>query len=430
MSMMKRKCAGGPLPETGRLSMSCLALCAIAGLHDHASADTITVCASGCDFSSINAAIGAAEDGDVIQLSAETYLEGAAIVLDGTAITLLGATDPDGGPASILDGGDSHRVLRYLGDGAGTTSLANLVIRNGTSDSSGGGGLSISAGSPVISNCLFTGNQSSGDGGGARSSNASPTFTDCIFEANGPAREAGGLYHSDGIATITRCAFTNNTTEFSGGGLYLVGTGSVVEDCTFTDNTAESGAGMTLFSEATVSGCTFSNNFGNGLYLGYAGPTVRACLFVGNIGADGGGLVTVGANPAVFEDCTFQDNFAFFNGGGAYNTLGSPTFTGCTFTGNEAEFGGGGMATVLGTTTLEGCRFWCNTPNAFSGSYDGSDNCINEDCTECDPPCPGDFDGSGVVDVSDLLAVIAGWDDPYNVNDLLLVISEWNATCP
>ncbi|MBB48779.1 MAG: hypothetical protein CMJ33_09650, partial [Phycisphaerae bacterium] len=98
---------------------------------------------------------------------------------------------------------------------------------------------------------------------------------------------------------------------------------------------------------------------------------------------DGGGLVTVGANPAVFEDCTFQDNFAFFNGGGAYNTLGSPTFTGCTFTGNTAEFGGGGMATVLGTTTLEGCRFWCNTPNAFSGSYEGSDNCINEDCTEC-----------------------------------------------
>ena len=51
-------------------------------------------------------------------------------------------------------------------------------------------------------------------------------------------------------------------------------------------------------------------------------------------------------------------------------------------------------------------------------------------CSSADPLCPGDFDGSGVVDVSDLLAVIAGWDDPYNVNDLLLVISEWNATCP
>ena len=146
-------------------------------------AGTITVCASGCDFTSINAALGAAADGDVIQLQAETYLEGAAIDLDGKSITLLGATDTDGAPASILDGGDTHRVLRYISDGAGTTSLANLIVRNGASDSSGGGGLYISAGSPVISNCLFTGNRSSGDGGGARSSNASPTFTDCIFEA-------------------------------------------------------------------------------------------------------------------------------------------------------------------------------------------------------------------------------------------------------
>ncbi|MBG81121.1 MAG: hypothetical protein CMJ39_10515, partial [Phycisphaerae bacterium] len=106
MSMMKRKRAGGPLGETSRLSMSCLALAAITGIHAHAAADTITVCASGCDFSSINAAIGAAAEGDVIQLQAETYLEGAPIDLDGKSITLLGATDTDGAPASILDGGD------------------------------------------------------------------------------------------------------------------------------------------------------------------------------------------------------------------------------------------------------------------------------------------------------------------------------------
>ncbi|MCP4894587.1 MAG: hypothetical protein GY911_12345, partial [Actinomycetales bacterium] len=37
-----------------------------------ASAETITVCASGCDYTSINAAIGAANEGDVIQLAAET----------------------------------------------------------------------------------------------------------------------------------------------------------------------------------------------------------------------------------------------------------------------------------------------------------------------------------------------------------------------
>ena len=195
---------------------------------------------------------------------------------------------------------------------------------------------------------------------------------------------------------------------------------------------------MTLFSDATVSGCTFTNNFGDGLYLGYAGPTVRACLFIGNTGGDGGGLVTVGAGAAMFEDCTFQDNDAFFNGGGAYNTLGSPTFTGCTFTGNTAEFGGGGMATVLGTTTLEGCRFWCNTPNAISGGYEGSDNCINEDCTECAPDCPADLNGDGTVDGADLTLLLADWgctgagcvgdfDGSGTVDgaDLTIILSAW-----
>ena len=141
MSMMKTQRASGPLAETSRLSMICLTLCAIVAHHAHAGADTVTVCASGCEFSSINAAIDAAADGDVIQLRAETYLEGAPIELGGKSVTLLGATDTNGDPASILDGGDTHRVLRYISDGTGTTSLANLVIRNGASDSSGGGGL-------------------------------------------------------------------------------------------------------------------------------------------------------------------------------------------------------------------------------------------------------------------------------------------------
>ena len=49
---------------------------ALAFLSVTASASTITVGASGCDDTSINAAISAASGGDVIHLSAETYFEG------------------------------------------------------------------------------------------------------------------------------------------------------------------------------------------------------------------------------------------------------------------------------------------------------------------------------------------------------------------
>ena len=43
-----------------------------------ANAEIRTVCASGCQYASINAAIDDALNGDVIQLSAETYFEGSA----------------------------------------------------------------------------------------------------------------------------------------------------------------------------------------------------------------------------------------------------------------------------------------------------------------------------------------------------------------
>jgi len=44
-------------------------------------------------------------------------------------------------------------------------------------------------------------------------------------------------------------------------------------------------------------------------------------------------------------------------------------------------------------------------------------------------PCEGDINGDNVVNVSDLLDVIANWGSPYDVSDLLTVIGAWGA-CP
>ena len=86
------------------MNRTLLATVALAFSSVTASASTITVCASGCDYTSINAAIGAASDGDVIQLAAETYFEGEQIDTLGKAITLRGVLDKAGEPASVLDG--------------------------------------------------------------------------------------------------------------------------------------------------------------------------------------------------------------------------------------------------------------------------------------------------------------------------------------
>ena len=93
------------------LCRTLLAAVALAGSSVVVSAETITVCSDGCDYTSINAAIGAANDGDVIQLAAETYFEGEQIDTLGKAITLRGVLDKTGEPASVLDGAGTHRVL-------------------------------------------------------------------------------------------------------------------------------------------------------------------------------------------------------------------------------------------------------------------------------------------------------------------------------
>ena len=53
-----------------------------------ASAETIMVCANGWDYISIHAALGAADNADANQLSAETYFEGEPIDTPGTVIML------------------------------------------------------------------------------------------------------------------------------------------------------------------------------------------------------------------------------------------------------------------------------------------------------------------------------------------------------
>ena len=159
-------------------------------------ADTITVCADGCDYTSINAAISAASDGDVIQLAAETYFEGLQIDTVGKMITLRGVLDKAGEPATMLDGAGSHRVLMVrFGEGAATV-FENLVIQNG---------------------------YSTDYGGGMYSTLSSPTLRNCIFDDNIAAVSGGGMYVYSSSPILTGCAFTDNSSFWGGGAMFNEG---------------------------------------------------------------------------------------------------------------------------------------------------------------------------------------------------------------
>ncbi|MAB71982.1 MAG: hypothetical protein CMJ54_05705, partial [Planctomycetaceae bacterium] len=176
-----------------------------------AAAEMISVCAEGCDHTSINAAIATARDGDVIQLSAETYAEGSVISTDGKAITLRGVLDERGAPASVLDGAGSHRVLICEhGEDSGTV-FENLVIRNGENDI--GGGMYNDFSSPTLTNCTFTGNTAGDDGGGMSNHVGSPMLTDCTFMNNSSIFSGGGMHNEFSHPILIRCTFADNSAD-------------------------------------------------------------------------------------------------------------------------------------------------------------------------------------------------------------------------
>jgi hypothetical protein len=68
------------------------------------------------------------------------------------------------------------------------------------------------------------------------------------------------------------------------------------------------------------------------------------------------------------------------------------------------------------------------------GEWGGPDTACDADT--CVTPCSGDVDGSGTVDVTDILAIVAAWgtNDPdadingdgiVNVSDMLEAIAGW-----
>ena len=177
-----------------------------------------------------------------------------------------------------------------------------------------------------------------------------------------------------------------------------------------------------------ISNNTASDSNGGGMSVsGQSFPIFTRCTIEGNSAAStGGGAYCLGGFP-LLTDCTIGGNSAVSAGGGLYCQGSYPLLIGCTVSDNTAGKCGG-IKSTASSLGLENTTVCGNTVDQICGAYeDEGGNFVADDCVDA---CPGDFDGSGTVDVTDLLAVIGSWGDPYDVTDLLLVISEWGSPCP
>jgi hypothetical protein len=224
-------------------------------------ASTHTVCSSGCDFTSIQAAVDHSVPGDTITLGGETFYE--TVVVDTWDLTMAGA-GPD---ETIVNGGGSGPVL----DAPFGVTLSGLTIENGGGHGIVGdrraislddcvvrdhGGWGIySHGYVEITNTLIIGN-----GGGIRAafehpmwpwvevasrvngsvirdnegsalSTGQPTVEDSLITENGAGILAHAAYY-DGHATISNSVISRN-----GSGLRISGgLEAAITNCVIWEN--------------------------------------------------------------------------------------------------------------------------------------------------------------------------------------------------
>ena len=345
------------MPRYGESSMKsiCLAVACLS-ITSVAAADTITVCSSGCDHTSIIAAIAAASNGDVIQLSAETYSEGAEIDTLGKAITLRGTVDKkSGAAASILDGGNAHRVLICQSGETASTVFRDLVIAHGSAEQ--GGGMRINGASPSFFNCSFQNNTGHGAYQWAEDC---PEL--CIKEPQ-CCEEKWDMECMELVMMYGCSVLPNHHDQYppmmAGGAIFVRNGNLSFVDCRFENNTlSQSGAGigagiMAIQCQLFLDNCSFLENTAN--------PADED----GNYG--GGGLCSVSATLDI-HNCQFKRNGG--NGGGMLTNDCTITMSGTLFEENYAQeiWGyGASMVNYESNLNISGCIFKQNTSGSSCG---------------------------------------------------------------
>ena len=219
---------------------------------------------------------------------------------------------------------------------------------------------------------------------------------------------------------------------------------TIIEGFTFINGyTLSHGGGVrNTSSSPTIQNCVFQDNYsalmGGGLFSsGSQGSlTIKECTFTGNSCVYGGGGMRNSGGNTTLENCTFIGNTSYEYGGGMNNSAGgNAAIINCIFKNNTASYGGGGIRNWTSNPTLIGTTVCNNMPNQITGDYtDGGGNTISE---ECPIVCP-DVNGDEIVNINDLLAIIAAWDIDcdgcsedvnndanVNVSDLLIVVGNW-----
>ncbi|MFW6135644.1 MAG: right-handed parallel beta-helix repeat-containing protein [Chloroflexota bacterium] len=312
------------------------------------------VCPSGCSYSSIQAAVDAADGGDVIKVAQGIYTDvhqrnsltqvvyiDVPLTIRGGYTTSNGFADPPDPAAypALLDAQRQGRVI-YVAEHV-TVTLEGLQLTGGdgsdlgggtgTYDDAGGGFYAGRGANITISDCVIASNRSPMAGGGYVSREGTLTLQDSLITANvAISGSAGGvnLYYPS-AATISRNTIASNTAGFNAGAIYVAGglSDTVISRNTIVSNTAAHDAGgVFMASGATLRDNVLAHNraefSGGALYINGRSPMVASNKVFDNRAVNWGGGIYV-STQAILNANRIISNAAGLGGGGLflYNSM-------------------------------------------------------------------------------------------------------------
>lgn len=415
-------------------------------------------------YKTIQLAIDAAVDGDAVHVSSGTYYE--KIDLLGKAIQVIGIDGPE---TTTIDATGLDGSVIYCSNNEGPkTVISGLTLTGGTGTlhpiwkTIQGGGIYSYFASPTVTNCVVIGNQAE-FAGGMWAQEYSSTIENVRFENNHATYPvtggAGGLYLWNSTALVTGCTFENNDSVGAGGAMRCKisassdAGNSIIRNCTFNSNHAGQfgGAVATYRATPTFEQCTFTNNTATefagafnvgGILVSGVHVNFTSCTFTGNSAGILGGGLRVNQAGAFFEKCDISSNSTPLYGGGIAviggDGLATCSISGCTIQNNNSNLGGAIYHLDIASSDIDSTVICGNGPNPIVGEWvDLGGNTLDASCTFF---CAGDIDASGVVNVTDILDLIADFgpcngidscfsdlnnDGQVDVTDILILIGNW-----
>jgi uncharacterized repeat protein (TIGR01451 family) len=177
-----------------------------------------------------------------------------------------------------------------------------------------------------------------------------------------------GLYITGGDATGLGGA--THWGEDAGGGVYIITATATMSNNRVLDNTADCGGGMYLHSsDAIIKGNTIARNTANycggGVELDESAAIFSGNTITANVADDIGGGINLSGSSARLVGNSIVSNTAYY-GGGLQMAASEATLIGNTFTLNTATYGGG-LFDLNYSITLDGNTFMSNTASREGG---------------------------------------------------------------